>query len=241
VEARRACGFVVSRRERGETDLLLELLLEDGSVTRAIAKGAARSVKRFAGGLSPFTRYRFLFGAGRDGQLARIDEAVVERAHPGLLSDLRRTAAAGGASAVVRGLAADAGGEAALFELYAETLEALDHADGAQAGTALARFAVAALVRAGHPVVLDRCVRCGREAPDNARVTVSPVAGGVVCGRCGSGPLALSSVERRRLRATLAGDASAFGPEVLTWVASLVRAHAERAADVLDAAIAHWR
>jgi hypothetical protein len=65
--------------------------------------------------------------------------------------------------------------------------------------------------------------------------------GGVICGECGNGTLALSSAERRRFRAMLGGDSSAFEREALRWVAAFVRPHGDAAADALEGAATHWQ
>jgi len=233
-------GFVLARRERGESDLFVELLLDDGSLCRAVAKSAARSSRRFTGGLSPFTLYRFVFGRSASTVSARLEEASVERALPGLLTDLRRTAAAGAASVIARDIGGDVAQDPLLFDRYAALLDELEQADAASAGAGLVRFAVEGFADAGHPIVLDACVRCGREAPDNALVQMSPDAGGVVCGACGGGPYTLRAADRRGLRAVLAGDDAAFAPSMLQWLAQFIEPHAHRGAEAVGNAAAHW-
>jgi DNA repair protein RecO (recombination protein O) len=234
-------GFVVARREQGETDLFLELLLDDGRLARAVAKGGARSSRRFSAGLSPFTLYRFAFGRSPSRSSERLDEASVERAYPGVLADLRRAAAAGAASVLAR----DVGGELAfdprLFELYATLLDALEPADARQAGAALVRFAFGVCEHAGHPPVLDACSRCGREAPERALVHVNPAAGGVVCGACGGGPFTLRASDRRALHSVLGGDEAGFTRGMFHQVAWLVGSHAPRGAEAIANVAGHWR
>jgi DNA repair protein RecO (recombination protein O) len=234
-------GFVLARRERGESDLSLDVLLDDGRVLRAVARGGARSSRRFSAGLAPFTRYRFVFGRSlAHAATLRLDEASVDQPYPGILADLRRTAAAGAASVVARELGGEVTLDAALYELYDALIAALDSTDAAGAGAGLLRFVHAAFEHAGHPMVLDACVRCGRAAPDNALVRLSPVAGGVVCAACGGGPIALPARDRRALRAVLAGSSEAFERAMLAPLARMIEPHAHRGAAAITGAMPHW-
>ena len=236
-----ARGFVLSRRERGEADLVLELLLEDGSFRRAIAPSGVRSTRRYAGGLSPFTLYRFAFGRAKGAGFVRVDEAVVVRAWPSLLGDLRRTAAAGAITALAREHVEEGAGDEGAFDRLFHAFETLTDADARASGGVLTAFALASLAAAGEPLVSNACVRCGRNAPDEASVTLSARAGGVVCAACGGGPTLVRAGERRALARVRDGDASAFDPRQLDWVADVIEAKGWRAGGVLRKASAYWR
>ena len=235
-----ARGFVLWRRERGEADLVLELLLDDGSFHRAIAPSGVRSSRRYAGGLSAFTLYRFTFGRARGAGFVRIDEAVVERAWPALLTDLRRTAAAGVVCAIARDLVRDGAVDEALFARVASAMEALSNADIVTAGGVLVWFGMASMARSGEGIVLDTCVRCGRSAPDGASVQLSPRAGGVVCAACGGGVTTLRAAERRAWRRVAGGDVSAFDPAMLQWLLGMLEERLPRASEVLRGAVGYW-
>lgn len=235
----RGRGFVLARQERGENDLWTTLLLDDGRMLRALGKGAARSSRRFTAGLSPFVLYRFSFSRARGGGV-RLEEASAERVYPNLLTALCRTAAASAASAIARDLGGEVALDEGLYPLYEALLERLERADAAGAGGALVRFTFEAFERSGHPIVLKACVRCGRAVPDNAMVRVNPAAGGVVCSACGGGSLTLRAAERRALCTTAAGDAAAFGPMMLHWLARLIEPNAPRASEALERVTPHW-
>jgi DNA repair protein RecO (recombination protein O) len=235
-----ARGFVLSRRERGEADLVLELLLDDGSFRRAVAPSGARSSKRFAGGLSPFTLYRFTFGRAKGAGFVRVDEAVVADAWPGILGDLRRTAAAGVVCALARELVGEGTSDESVFTRVNRAFDALATADARAAGGVMVAFAMGMLEAAGEPVMLDACARCGRAAPENASVTISPRSGGVVCAACGGGPTLVKAAARRAWRAVGAGDAAQFESQQLTWMLELIDAKQWRAADVMRGATGYF-
>lgn len=233
-------GFVLARWERGEGDLYLELLVEQGRLVRAVARQAVRSKRRFSAGLSPFTLFRFVLGRPRATGYLPLDDATVQRALPGVVCDLHRMAAAGAATTIVRDLACEAIAEPNLYACYFHLLERIEHGDRTRCAAELMRFTVDVMSHAGHAIVLDRCVRCGRAAPDNALVRMTPAEGGIVCGSCGGGVHPMRSVDRRALRALLRGDDSAFQPWMLQWLSRFIEPHAQRGARTVVSVYAHW-
>ncbi|MBL8684383.1 MAG: DNA repair protein RecO [Myxococcales bacterium] len=235
-------AYVLARRERGESDLSVALLLDDGSVRWTTARAAARSTRRFGASLSAFTRYRVRFArSGAGGRNERIDEATVDRAFAGVLTDLRRMGAAGVLSAVARELGGEVADDDGLFVLYDSALERLDDGDASVAGREIVAFVVATFSHAGHEIVRERCVRCGREAALERSVTFSSEASGVLCARCGGGPFVVRSAERAALEAVIDGDASAFAPWMLRWTAYMAEPNARRGAECITSAVAYWK
>ncbi len=220
---------------------MLELVLEDGSFQRAIAPSGAKSSRRYAGGLSAFTLYRFTFGRARGAGFVRVDEAVVDRAWPTLLADLRRTAAAGVLCAVARESLGEGAKDPAMFQRLAQAFAALAEADAPRAGAVMVWFTMEAMAGSGQAIVLDSCVRCGKAAPDGASVQLAPTAGGIVCAACGGGPVSLRAAERRALRRVSGGDLDAFAPAMLGWVLAMSEWRMGRAADVLRGAVGYWK
>ena len=239
-ERESALGYVLARRPQGEREHFVDLLLEDGSLREGVSRGGTSASARMVGSLQPFVRYRFVFGRTGRGGVRRILEASAERAHAGLLATLHRSAAAGVAGAFAREVGVGYSEDRGPYERYAGLLAALEGADAASAGGLLVRFVFEAYEVAGHPLVLDACVRCGKTAPENALVRVSSGEGGTVCGACGHGALALSSAGRRALRRVCAGEDAAFVAAMLPWLARALGAQTPRGARVLRSAAAHW-
>jgi recombinational DNA repair protein (RecF pathway) len=234
-------GYVIARGERGEADLSVALLLEDGSVRWSTARAAAKSTRRFGAGLSAFTRYRVYFSrSGAGDRSERINEAVVDRAFPGIHADLRRMAAAGVLSAVARDMGGRVPHDDGLYVAFDRALHRLEHASALGAGAEVIRFVSVCFEHAGHGIVRDRCVRCGRVAPSECSVTYCADAGGVRCARCGGGPFVLRSAERAALEGVLGGDDQAFSPWMLRWTAYMAAPHAKHGVECVESAVHYW-
>ncbi|MFO0559090.1 MAG: DNA repair protein RecO C-terminal domain-containing protein [Polyangiales bacterium] len=234
-------GYVIARRERGEADLSVALLLEDGSVRWTTARSGAKSTRRFGAGLSAFTRYRVHFSkSGAGGRNERIDEAVVDRAFVGIHTDLRRMAAAGVLSAVARDMGGEVAHDEGLYVAFDEALDRLERADAQGAGAEVIRFFSVCFEHAGHGIVRDRCVRCGREAPWERSVTYRSDAGGVLCARCGGGPFVVRSAERAALEGVLGGEDGQFAPWMLRWIAYMAAPHAKLGVECVESAVRYW-
>ncbi len=228
----RARAFVLDRRPHRENDLRVVLLTEHGARVEAFALGAQRSRQRFVGGLSPLALYAVRYST--TARATRLDEAVVERVWPSISRGLRSQSSALAATGVARALAEPAPHDAALFLLLGELYGIAAESDDADLlGGRLARFTLEALAHSGHALVFDRCVRCDAPAPDTARVTVDPVAGGVVCRSCGGGPLTFTSAQRKTLRAVIAGDLDGAKGSLVRTVSRLVEGVSVDAAGTL--------
>lgn len=234
-------GYVLARRAQGERDLFVDLLLDDGSLREGVARLTASSSRRTGvTSLEPFVLYRYSFGRAARGGVLRVVEAVPLAAHAALLVDLTRTAAAGVIAAFSRELGVGFSETPEPFERYGAALRELERADAAQAGGVLVRFVLEGYEVAGNPLVLDACVRCGREAPGNAQVRVSAADGGTVCADCGHGALVLTSAGRRALRRVRSGDDAAFSEGMLVWLARALGAQTPRGARALRSVAEHW-
>lgn len=234
-----ARAFVLDRRPHREHDLRVTLLTEHGARVDAVALGGQRSKQRFMGALTPLALYRVRYTA--TPKATRLDEAVVDRVWPSLARSLRAQTAALAATGIARALAEPVPHDGALFLLLGELYTAAAEDDGRDALAArLVRYAFEALDHTGHAVALDRCVRCDTPAPDNARVTLDPHAGGVVCRSCGGGPYAMSAADRADLRAVRAGSIERGRAEMLRWAARIIEGVSVDAAGSLAGVVDHF-
>lgn len=234
-----ARAFVLDRRPHREQDLRVTLLTEHGARVDAVALNAQRSKRRFMGALSPLVLYRVRYST--TPKATRLDEAQVEQVWPGLSRALRSQTAALAATGIVRAVAEPAPHDAALFLLLGELYTAAAASDDRDALAArLVRFAFEVLDHTGHAIALDRCVRCDTPAPDGARVTVDPHAGGIVCRGCGGGPYAMSAAERADLRSVLAGDYSVGRAEMLRQAARIIEGVSVDAAGSIAGVVEHF-
>ena len=186
-----------------EADLIVHLLTEALGAVSAIARGARKSKRRFAA-LEPMHSLAVHLDVSPARDPATLTEATVSKPRVRLISSLAAMGAAGRALRWIRTAAPQRTPEPALWYLLNQLLDDLD-GDG-HADALLAAAGLALLSAAGWGLVLDRCVRCGKPCPENARATVDVVAGGVVCGRCGGRGVALPAKERRASMAALRGE-----------------------------------
>ena len=87
-------ALVLRVREFGESDRIVHLLTPDWGRVSAIAKGAKRSRKRFAGTLDLFHRLRVSIERRRPGTMARLEDSRLIDPAVALRRDPRRFALA---------------------------------------------------------------------------------------------------------------------------------------------------
>ncbi len=182
---------VVLRSMRyGEADRILHVYTPMRGRVSAIAKGVRRSRSRFGGRLEPFFRLRLGLHEGRS-ELLTVTGAETVSAHARLREDPDALDAAARACDAVGRLFDSAEPHPEVFNLLCTMLALLD-ADPAGAAAPARRlaFRLKLLLAAGYAPQLGACVTCGEAGPITA---FSPVAGGVVCGACEAGAVALDA------------------------------------------------
>ena len=182
----------------GESDRILHLLVPEIGRLPVIAKGARRSVRRFAGTLDLFNHVRFHVERKSSNTLGRLDQARLLDPFTALRCDAKRFALACYLIELLDRMAPEGGvrqDTQRIFDFALQALRALT------TRTPDARLRVLLELRAldalGLRPELSRCVRCGTPvaAPGaEPRVADFQVAeGGVVCAKCGrAGPMALA-------------------------------------------------
>jgi DNA repair protein RecO (recombination protein O) len=194
----------------GESDRVVTLLARNEGKVSALAKGARRSQRRFAGGLGLLSLGEASFVERPGAELARLERFEARAMWPGILADLGKIAHAGYAAELLDALLPPRQAEPRVFELALAFVHALDA--GSASAELLRVFELHLLERIGLRPALEACVRCGRPADDLAGQRLDPQRGGVVCARChGEGPL-LDGEARLALRAAQAAALTAPPP-----------------------------
>ncbi len=195
-------ALVLRTVEFGESDRVVHLLTPRTARLTAIAKGAKRSRRRFAGTLDLFNRLVVQVERRRPGSMARIDQARLLDSFPGLRSNPRRFALACYLVELLDRLAPEGAAPeegARLFHFARTALEAVN------ARTPDARLRTLLEVRAldalGLRPELARCVRCGGSLGTDPLVGFHVAEGGAVCRACGRPGDGLLTVHRGTLRA----------------------------------------
>ncbi len=180
---RQTPAIVLSVREYGEADLLVDFLTPEQGRLTGIAKHARKSRRRFAHCLEPLGRVVFWLSTkpGRDLEFLQRGELV--RAFPSLRRDLPRLGAAA-VLAETAGLLA--GPPEATAEIFATLEEALDLLDrGLPPDSLLPAFLLRLLTLGGYGPRLGQCLKCGQEPEPPLWFSVPQ--GGVLCGACRTG------------------------------------------------------
>ena len=191
----------------GESDRIVHLLVPDSGRLGAIAKGARRSVRRFPGTLDLFHHVRVQLEPRRGGGLARLDQATLIHAFPGLRAEPPRFALGCYLLELLDRLAPEGAAHGDARRLFAFALGALESAARDPLDRRLrALLELRALDALGLRPELRRCVRCGEEpapgAPGGpARIAFHVGEGGPVCARCADGASGLLAVQPGTLRA----------------------------------------
>ena len=131
----------------GESDRILHLLVPEAGRLTAIAKGARRSVRRFAGTLDLFNHLRVRIDWQRPGRISRLDQARLLRGFAPLRSDPARFALGCYLLELLDRLAPEGANRADATRLFAFALQTLEWIAARPAVGAAARAARAARAR----------------------------------------------------------------------------------------------
>lgn len=178
-------AIVLGHVDYGEADRIVRLLTAEDGRLAAMARGARRSKRRFAGTLDLGNRVRIQLKSGK-GALPVITEVQLEEGHPHVRGDLARITLMAYACELVAALARENHSEPKLFGLLQVALLVLDGASEAPGAVFRWGLESKALSFAGLTPGLRRCMVCERDF-EGEGLRYSPSLGGVVHAHCGSG------------------------------------------------------
>lgn len=197
-------GIVLRTTPLRESDLVVTLYTDTHGRISALARGARRSQRRFAGTLSLMVLGRYRLGAPR-GDLWTIEAAEVVREWTSVAMDVLAVAHASYVAEVIGGLLPEGVPDPLALDLMVDLWNTL--ASGGPSPGALRAVELALLDIGGHRPAIDACAACGETELDRG-VVFDPVRGGAVCRRCAAtsrGPSvrAFTPATRAYLRAVL--------------------------------------
>lgn len=174
-------AFVLRSRNYGESDRILVLLSEDLGKISAIAKGARRSVRRFAGGaLEPFQELNVRLDRKPQYSLAFLHESRVVGSNAALASNLDAFAWASYLTELTEVMTADRDPCRDLYTLYKDVMGRL----GREFTEPLAHhFVLGLLERSGWAPDFEICGICSEPVTDGSRPILDSRGSGVVCAR----------------------------------------------------------
>jgi DNA repair protein RecO (recombination protein O) len=202
----------------GEADAIVTLFTEELGKVGALARGARKSSRRFAGALEPMHTLRVALDDRPGAELAGLREAIVVRPRAHILADLEKMNAAGQALRWVRSGSPIRTPEPEVWAELETLLERLeDPNDRLSPRSHLQASGLRILKHFGYGLVLDACVRCGRPCDAARPAFVDAGLGGLVCQACGGGRSPahhlLDPSSRARLAAAAAGRDAALEPD----------------------------
>jgi DNA repair protein RecO (recombination protein O) len=176
-------AVVLRHADWGEADRILTLYTRERGKVRAIAKGARRIRSRKAGHLEPFTHVTLQLAKGRD--LLIVTQADTLDAHLALGANLVKTGCAAYVVELLdRFTYEDESESPVIFRLLTEGLSRI--ASELDPWLALRYYEVHLLDQLGFRPHLFECANCGEKIQPVDQF-FSPVAGGVLCPKCGAG------------------------------------------------------
>lgn len=186
----------------GESDRIVHLLTPRTARLTAIAKGAKRSRRRFAGTLDLFNHLHVHVERRRADSLARLEQARLIDSFPTLRVHPARFALACYLTELVDRLAPEGGAPADGARLFGFARAALACVASRSADARLrVLLELRALDALGLRPELGRCVRCAGALGPASRVGFHVGEGGAVCAACRAGGEPLLPLHRGTLRA----------------------------------------
>jgi len=179
----------------GEADRIVTLFGRETGRLSALARGARKSQRRFAGGLGLCAVGVASLRERAGADLLTLESFDATAAHAALGSDVARMAHAAYAAELVTKLCAPRQVEGAVYDWLAEFLARLA-VEGASAER-LRVFELGLLGGLGFAPVVDRCVVCGEAGAKAYRW--DPDRGGAICASCARGGRPISAEARAAL------------------------------------------
>ena len=199
-------AILLRRVAYGEADLIITLLGLDTGRVSALARGARKSSRRFAGGLAPGLAGEARLRDRPGGELMAFESFDPSGDRQGFSENLAKAAHAAYAIELCDRLCPPRLPERAVYAWLDEFLARLDA--GSATAERLRVFELGLLRALGLGPSLGRCSACGREQLGSEDVGWRPDGGGVFCLACASGAERMSGGTRQALerfdRASLA-------------------------------------
>lgn len=199
-------GFVLRSQPLRDADLIVTLFTQDLGKVSALARGARRSQRRFAGALGQLVVARYELSRSPRGELWTLESGTVERQWLDLASDVAAVAHASYVLELVRELLP---AESPEPEAFALVLELWQFLGGGACAAALRRAEWLLLALAGTEPSLAGCAACGAHLSEQAPSLFDPARGGVICASCaphsrGAGARPFAAAARAYLAAVAA-------------------------------------
>lgn len=212
-------AVIISHRDFGEADRLVNLFSLEGGKIRALAKGVRKIRSRKAAYLEPFMHSKVVLARGKTFWI--ITQADAIHSNLAIRDSLVKTGQSAYVMELADRLSIEEDPAPAVFRLLVNTLKRIN--EGGEAFVILRFFELCLLDQAGFRPDLTDCVNCGKKI--TARDQYFSVAqGGVLCPACGKLQDHMRKVSVNTLRFLRHFQRSAFSDIADVSVPSAVQA-----------------
>ena len=173
-------AVIISHKDFGEADRLVNLFSLEGGKIRALAKGVRKIHSRKAAYLEPFMHSKVVLARGKTFWI--ITQADAIHNNLAIRDSLEKTGQAAYVMELTDRLSVEEEPSSAVFCLLVNTLNRIN--EGEDAFNVLRFFELRLLDQAGFRPDLTDCVGCGRKITAQDQY-FSTVQGGVLCPACG--------------------------------------------------------
>lgn len=182
----RCQGIVLKKTKLGESDLILTLLIEDGSQVRAVAKGA-RKPGSFAARLELYSCVDLLIVEGKSLDIIKEVRIVASNEH--IRSSLERATCASVMAELLDRVTQVGLEHDRLYALSKKAFATLGEGAADQAPAIMDAHFLKTIALCGFKPTFDSCVICGKPVVANKSVlngivSLAVLEGGVVCDTC---------------------------------------------------------
>lgn len=198
-------ALVLAKVDFRDADLIVTAFTDQLGKVSALARGARRSQKRFAGRLEPMHTLRFELEEKPRGDLHTLKSSQIQNPRPTLLTELSRLTAAGKALSWVKKATTTHLSDPTLWHGLNQCLDDLGEEAPGDADDVVAAFGLRLLDIMGWGIHFSACVSCGKSCPAGKAAWLNPERGGLVCRKCGGGPFQISGEAREALHRVASG------------------------------------
>lgn len=194
-------AFILRRLEYGEDHLVVHLLGRKTGRVSAMAFGARRSKRRFAGALEPLRIVEAQLKTPRSGDLFTLEELEVLESFPGLEERIETITAASYGTELIRETWRAGEDGAPIFELLRHFYSSLPHCSAAgEFWRLIYQLELKLLSLYGLAPMIHHCARCGASPTSMDRLRFSRRGEGLICNHCRHPSDILGTVEQPTLQ-----------------------------------------
>jgi len=223
-------GIVLRRRDFGESARIAVVYTRDAGKVQLLARGARILKNKFGAALEPLSRGEFVFYWRESKELFTLAETAIIRPGRFIREDAKRLPFGLAVVEATDKLSGEGDADAALFELVASSLAALD--SGGPPAALLSQFLFKLAAQLGFKPDIGKCASCGRTEPREG-VALVIKEGNVVCRDCQppvGNLITLSAAAYRYVNTLTSLEPSRVGfvkagPELVEQALSFIHAH----------------